>query len=62
MPKERETREILRRLRKEGWAEENGKGSHVVFRKDGVAISVPVSNREQKVGTYRAIAKLAGWL
>lgn len=62
MPKEQETKEIVKRLRKEGWDEETGKGSHVVFRKDGVTVSVPTSKKEVKLGTYRSIAKLAGWL
>lgn len=62
MPKERETREIVRRLRKEGWEEENGRGSHVVFRKGGKMICVPVSRKEQKLGTYRGIARIAGWI
>lgn len=62
MPKERETKEVLKRLRREGWDEEHGKGSHVVFRKDGKMITVPTSKKEQCVGTYRAIAKIAGWL
>ena len=62
MPKERETREILRRFRQEGWMEEVGKGSHRVFRKDGITISVPTSKKEVALGTYRNIAKLAGWL
>ena len=62
MPKEQETKEIVRRLRKEGWEEESGKGSHAIFRRDGVTISVPMSRREQKLGTYRDIAKKAGWL
>lgn len=61
MPKEWETREIIKRLRKEGWEEEHGKGSHVIFRKDGTTISLPTSRKEQKLGTYRAISKLAGW-
>lgn len=62
MPKEQETKEIVKRLRKEGWEEETGKGSHTVFRKGGVTVSVPTSRKEQKLGTYRSIAKLAGWL
>lgn len=41
MPKEQEVREILKRLRKEGWTERSGKGSHVVFSKDGTTITVP---------------------
>ncbi len=62
MPKEREVREVLRRLRREGWIEEHGKGSHVVFRKNGTTISVPTAKKELKVGTYRSIANNAGWL
>lgn len=62
MPKEQEVREVLRRFRKEGWLEDSGKGSHKVFRKGGVTISVPTSKRELPLGTYRAIARKAGWL
>lgn len=61
MPKEQEVREILRRFRKEGWEEESGKGSHVVFRRDGITVSVPTSKREVPLGTYRSIARAAGW-
>lgn len=62
MPKEQEAREVIRRFRKEGWEEESGKGSHVVFRKDGRTVSVPTSKKELRLGTYRNIAKAAGWL
>lgn len=62
MPKEQETREVIKRLRKEGWSELSGKGSHRIFRKDGMTISVPTSKKELPLGTYRSIAKKAGWL
>lgn len=62
MPKEQEVREVLWRLRREGWAEFSGKGDHRVFRKDGVTISVPTSKKELRIGTYRSIAKAAGWI
>ena len=62
MPKEQEVREFLKRLRKEGWIEASGKGSHKVFRKDGTMIVVPTSKRELPLGTYRNIAKTAGWI
>ena len=52
----------MKRLRKEEWEEESGKGSHVVFRKDGRTVSVPTSKKELRTGTYRNIAKTAGWL
>ena len=62
MPKEQGVREVTKRLRQEGWEEESGKGSHVVFRKDGRTVSVPTSKKELRLGTYRNIAKAAGWL
>ena len=62
MPKEQEVREVIKRFRKDGWEEESGKGSHVVFRKDGRTVSVPTSKKELRLGTYRNIAKAAGWL
>ena len=42
--------------------ERSGKGSHAVFSKDGTTITVPTSKREVPIGTYRSIAKAAGWL
>ena len=62
MPKEMESKEVVKRLRKEGWREVSGKGSHVVFRKDGAMVSVPTSKHELPIGTYRNIAKAPGWL
>lgn len=62
MPKEQETREVLRRLRREGWELESGKGSHVVARRHGAMVVVPTAKHEIPIGTYRNIAKGAGWL
>lgn len=62
MPKEQETREIARRFRKEGWTERWGKGDHLVFTKNGVSIPVPMAYKELPKGTYRSIAKRAGWM
>ena len=62
MPKEQETKEVVKRLRKEGWVETSGKGSHRVFRKSGETISVPTSKKEISIGTYRKIARTAGWM
>jgi predicted RNA binding protein YcfA (HicA-like mRNA interferase family) len=59
---QRDVREILKRLRSEGWKEEPSKGSHVVFRKQGQpTVSVPTSKKELPKGTYENIAKGAGW-
>lgn len=62
MPKEQEVREVLKRLNKDGWIGVDGKGSHRVFRKDGKTVSVPTSKKEIPIGTYRTIAKEAGWI
>ncbi len=61
MPKEQEVREVIGRLRREGWTERPGKGSHRVFRRDGVTISVPTSDKEVANGTFRKIKRDAGW-
>ncbi len=62
MPKEQEVRNILKRLRQEGWRERTGKGSHLVFCKDGQMVTVPTAKQEVPLGTYRNIAKIAGWI
>lgn len=60
MPTEQEVRQVLKRLRKEGWDLESGRGSHVVARKNGRMVTVPTAKREIPIGTYRNIAKEAG--
>lgn len=62
MPKEQEVREVIRCFRDEGWLERTGKGSHLVFTKEDKTITVPTSKKELPIGTYRNIAKAAGWL
>lgn len=61
MPKEQEVKEVIKRPRKEGWQERSGKGSHQVFKKDGVTISVPTSSKEVANGTFKKIKRDAGW-
>ncbi|MDR1183925.1 MAG: type II toxin-antitoxin system HicA family toxin [Coriobacteriales bacterium] len=59
---QRDVREILKRLHTEGWEEEPGKGSHLIFRKKShPTISVPTSKKELKKGTYADIARKAEW-
>jgi predicted RNA binding protein YcfA (HicA-like mRNA interferase family) len=59
---DREVRRVLGRLRKEGWRERSGKGSHKVFEKEGKRLTVPVSKDPIPIGTYRQIARTAEWL
>jgi predicted RNA binding protein YcfA (HicA-like mRNA interferase family) len=55
-------REVMNRLRREGWAERSGKGSHIVFSKpDNDNVSVPNHRGDIPPGTLRSIARAAGW-
>ena len=52
----------MQRLRREGWAERAGKGSHVVFTKPGHRnISMPQHPGDLGSGLLRSIARRAGW-
>lgn len=62
MPTEQEVGQVLKRLRKEGWEIESGKGSHIVARKNGRMVTVPTAKREIPIGTYKNIAEGAGWM
>ena len=55
-------REVMNRLRREGWTERPGKGSHVVFTRPGHD-NVPVPNHrgDIPIGTLRSICRAAGW-
>jgi predicted RNA binding protein YcfA (HicA-like mRNA interferase family) len=55
-------REVMNRLRREGWSERAGKGSHVIFSKPGQRnVSVPRHPGDLKPGVLRSIARAAGW-
>jgi len=55
-------REVMSRLRREGWTERPGRGSHIVFIKaDHDNIPVPNHRGDIPIGTLRSIARAAGW-
>jgi len=58
-----ESHAIIRRLRREGWAEVSRAGSHVTFKKEGVPhlITVPHPRKDLPRGLRLAIEKAAGW-
>ena len=62
MPTELETREVLKRLSAEGRILRSGKGSHVVATSGTSMVTIPTARRELAFGTYRSIARVAGWL
>ena len=58
-----DSREVIRRLKNEGWRLVRTKGSHHQFKhpdKPGL-ITVPHPKKDFPVGTVRAIMKQAGW-
>ena len=58
------SRDIIRRLRDEGWTLVRVEGSHHQFKKTGTReiITVPHPKKDLPPGTARRIAKLAGWV
>jgi len=60
---ERNSREILKRLHREGWTDAGVNGSHHKLKHpDGRVMIVPHPKKDLPLGTARAIAKHAGWL
>jgi predicted RNA binding protein YcfA (HicA-like mRNA interferase family) len=52
----------MNRLRREGWAERPGKGSHAIFSKPGRRhVTVPRHHGDLKPGVLRSIARAAEW-
>jgi predicted RNA binding protein YcfA (HicA-like mRNA interferase family) len=63
MSENRDTREVIRRLREEGWIERQGKGDHLNFRKEGSPrlITIDTGKKEIAKPIYGKVAKIAGW-
>jgi predicted RNA binding protein YcfA (HicA-like mRNA interferase family) len=63
VPIERNSRVIIDRLKRDGWIEAGGKGSHRKFRNPvtGQSLVVPHPKKDLPTGTAQKIAKQAGW-
>ena len=61
---ERNSRNIIKRLRKEKWREVRQSGSHITFKHSDFPflITVPHPVKDLPTGTARDIAKKAGWI
>lgn len=59
---ERNSRLIIKRLKKEGFDLIDIRGSHHKFKKDSLTVIVPHPKKSLPFGTARNIAKMAGWL
>ena len=54
-------KEVIKRLKKQGWTVKGQRGSHVKLTKEGKITEVPVhGNRDLKKGLIRAIEKQTG--
>jgi predicted RNA binding protein YcfA (HicA-like mRNA interferase family) len=53
--------EAIRRLRREGWEEPPGKGSQLIFRKEGKRVVIANHRGDIPTGTLREICRQAGW-
>ncbi len=59
---ERNSKNIVKRLKREGFELVATKGSHHKFRKGQCVVTVPHPKKDLPIGTARNIAKQAGWL
>ncbi|MXW92256.1 MAG: type II toxin-antitoxin system HicA family toxin [Rhodospirillaceae bacterium] len=57
----RNSRDIVRRLKAEGFELVSVKGSHHKFRKGAIVVVVPHPKKDLPVGTAGSIARQVGW-
>ena len=57
----RNSREIVKRLKAEGFELVSVKGSHHKFRKGETTVVVPHPKKDLPLGTARSIARRVGW-
>jgi len=58
----RNSREIVKRLKAEGFELVGVKGSHHKFRKGEITVVVPHPKKDLPLGTARSIARRVGWI
>ncbi len=58
---ERDSKRIIKRLKKEGWKLVKITGSHHKFRKDGKTVIIPHPKKDLPIGTAKDIHDKAGW-
>ena len=59
---ERDSKQIVKRLREEGFEHVSTRGSHQKFRKGDRIVIVPHPKKDLPLGTARSIARQAGWI
>ena len=58
----RNTRDIVKRPKTEGFELVSIKGAHYKFRKGPITVVVPHPKKDLPLGTARSIARQAGWI
>ena len=58
----RNGREIVKRLKAEGFELVSVRGSHHKFRKGEITVVVPHPKKDLPLGTARSIARRVGWI
>ena len=58
----RNSRDIVKRLKAEGFELVSIRGSHHKFRKGPIAVVVPHPKKDLPLGTARSIARHVGWI
>jgi len=53
--------DVIGRLCREGWIERQGKGSHLIFRKNGKRVDIAQHPGDIPTGTLREICRQAEW-
>ena len=59
---ERNSKQLIKRLLKDGFELVSIKGSHHKYRKGGRTIIVPHPKKDLPIGTALSIARMAGWI
>ena len=55
------SREVIRALERAGFREHRQRGSHKIFKKEALRVTVPVHSGDLKKGTVRSIVEQAGF-
>jgi len=58
----RNSKDIVKLLKKDGFKLMSVKGSHHKFKKGGNIVIIPHPKKDLPLGTVRSIYKMAGWL
>ena len=55
------SQDIIRALQRAGFVEHRQRGSHKIFKKDDLRVTVPIHNKDLKKGTVFSIIEQAGF-